>query len=506
MRILLRVCLAVSLPIGGWAATNDSVRLVEAARDGNRQLLQELLRQHADVNTTEADGMTALHWVVRADDSDAAKGLISAGANVNAANRYGVTPLMLAATNGSAKTIDLLLKAGANPNAALPSGETILMTASRTGDAASVKLLLAHGADPNAKSESMGETALMWAAAENHAAVVDALIHGDAHINARSEVLTLTPFNWVTTGMVSTSLPRGGWTPLMFAARQGAMDAARVLAGSAADLNATDPDGATALVFAVINAHFDLAAMLLEKGADPNVTDETGMAALYAAVDMHTLGGDQSRPAPKLVDQIDAVKLIQLLLAHGANPNTQLKKPILGRNHSRGDASLGAGTTVLMRAVKTNDVTVTKLLLNAGADPFLTQKDHTNVLMIAAAGGAVAGGYAVAFNGTEADTNEIIKLCLERGVDVNAFNVNGQTALHHAAERGADQVVKFLAENGAKLDSKDRQSRMPIDMALETRQIQFAGATTLVPARESTAALLRQLISSNQAKNAPRAQ
>ncbi len=134
----------------------------------------------------------------------------------------------------------------------------------------------------------MGETALMWAAAENHPEAVKALIEGGADINAHSTVLTLAPFKWVTSGMVSTTLPRGGWTPLMYAARQNSFDAAAALADAKADLNLTDPDGTTALVFAIINAHFDLAAMLLDKGADPNVGDETGMAALYAAVDMHT--------------------------------------------------------------------------------------------------------------------------------------------------------------------------------------------------------------------------
>ncbi len=342
MRTLPIACLAVSLPVAAWAVGSDPVPLVEAAKDGNSQLLRVLLQQHANVNAAEADGMTALHWVIRADDSAAARVLIGAGANVNAANRYGITPLSLAAANGSAGTIDLLLKAGANPNAALPSGETILMTASRTGDVPSIKLLLAHGADPNAKNQSLGETALMWAAAENHAAAVAALVHGDAHINARSEVLDLPPFKWLTTGMVSTALPRGGWTPLMYAARQGAIDAGRALTDSAADINAADPDGATALVLAIINGHFDLAAMLLEKGANPNIADDTGMAALYAAVDIHTLPVDQTRPAPKLVDQTDAVKLIQLLLAHGADPNARLTKPVLWRNHSRGDITFGA--------------------------------------------------------------------------------------------------------------------------------------------------------------------
>jgi ankyrin repeat protein len=473
------------------AAGNDPP-VVEAAKNGNRVALRTLIQQRADLNAPGADGMTALHWATEASDVETVQLLLRAGANAKAASRYGITPLSLAATNGDTPMLDILLKAGADPNAALPEGETILMTASRTGNPDSIRLLLSHGASPNAKENSLGETALMWAAAENHADAVRALIHGGADPNLRSTVLTLAPFKWVTSGMVSTTLPRGGWTALMYAARQNAAGAARALAESGADLNLTDPDGTTALTFAIINAHFDLAAMLLDKGADPNVADETGMASLYAAVDMHTLGSMISRPAPKLVDELDSPRLAKLLLAHGADPNARLKKPVLGRHHDGGDASLGEGTTPLIRAVKTNDIPVIKMLLEAGASPFLTLKDYTTPVMIAAAGGARAGAYAAAFSVTEDGAINVIKLLMDRGADLNAFNTNGQTALHRAAQRGADQLVRFLAENGAKLDMRDKQGRMPVDLALEpTRN---PGGP---PGRghESTATLLRSLMS-----------
>jgi uncharacterized protein len=472
------------------AAAAD-LRLVEAAKAGNVEAIRSLIGQHADVNAAEADGLTALHLAVQANDAGMALLLLKAGANPNAADRYGTTPLHLAATNGSAALIEALIQAGANPNAALPEGETVLMTASRTGEAAAVKALLAHGADPNAHEHTFGETALMWAAAENHPEAAEALIAGGADKNARSTLLNLAPFKWVTSGMVSTTLPRGGWTALMYATRQNSVAAARTLAEKGADLNLADPDGTTALVFAIINAHFDLAAMLLDKGADPNIADETGMAALYAAVDMHTLGPMISRPAPKLIDELDAADLVKRLLAHGANPNARLKKPVIGRHHDGGDASLGEGTTPLMRAVKTNDLEVMTLLLDAGASPFLTQKDYTSPLMIAAAGGARAGAYAAAFSVTEAGTIEAMKLLIDHGADVNSFNANGQTALHRAAQRGADQVVRFLADHGAKLDFKDKQGRMPVDLAREPTRNPGAGPG---PGHESTAALLRQLM------------
>jgi len=487
----LILCVSALATGSGYAATLGTMSVAAAAQAGSRDKVQELLKQHADVNGAEADGTTALHWAARNDDVGMARLLIAAGANVKAADRYGITPLTLAATNGSAPLLEMLLAAGADPNTTLPEGETVLMTAAHTGNPDAIKVLLAHHADVNAKEKTMGETALMWAAAENHPAAVAERISADASINAHSTVLGLTPFKWVTSGMVSTTLPRGGWTPLMYAARQNALQAARVLADGHADLNALDPDGTTALTIAIINAHFDLANMVLEKGANPNVGDETGMTSLYAAVDMHTLGAMLSRPSPKLVDDMSSLDLIKALLAHGANPNLRLKKPLIGRHHNGGDASLGEGSTALMRAAKANDVPVMKMLLDAGADPLITQKDHTTVVMIAAAGGATAGAYSSALPVTEEGAIEAIKMCLDRGVDVNAFNSTGLTAMHRAAARGADKVVKYLAERGALLDIKNKQDRTPLDMALGQGGGRGGRGGAV---HQTTATLIRQLM------------
>jgi uncharacterized protein len=481
--LALGSCVAFILPAAELA------RIADAAKEGRTSQVRDLIKQRADVNLAQPDGMTALHWAARNDDLELAQMLIAAGARAKFIDRYGTSPLTLAAVNGSPRMLELLLKAGADVNVSLPEGETVLMTAARTGNPAAIKVLLAYHPDVNAKEKTLGETALMWAAAENHAEAVKALVSADASINAKSTVLSLAPFQWVTSGMVSTTLPRGGWTPLMFAARQSAIDAARALAESNADLNATDPDGATALSIAIINGHFDLAKMLVEKGANPNVSDDSGMAALYAAVDMHTLSAMLSRPAPKLTDETSALDLIKILLAHGADPNQRLKKPIIGRHHNTGDASLAEGTTPLMRAAKANDIPAMKLLLDAGANPFLTQKDYTNVIMIAAAGGAQAGSYSLALPVTEEGAIQAIQLCLARGVDVNAFNSNGLTALHRAAARGADKVVKFLIEQGARADIRSKANLTALDMALGKGGGRGGAPATV---HESTAALIRQ--------------
>lgn len=249
--------------------TGPESSLIDAVKSGNGQTVRTLLRQRADVNVREPDGTTPLHWAVQADDLEATQLLIRAGARVDAANRYRVTPLSLAAVNGNPTIIDTLLKAGADPNTVLPEGETVLMTAARSGAVAAVKALLSRGADVNAREAWLGETALMLAAAENHAEVLDALIEAGADLDGRSAPVNLPQLEWGVAGMSTTVFPRGSWTPLMFAAQQGAVNATRVLADRGADLNLVDPDGTTALSFAIINAHYDVAALLLDKAPTP---------------------------------------------------------------------------------------------------------------------------------------------------------------------------------------------------------------------------------------------
>ena len=459
--ILISVTVSAAVPVS----------LIEAVKAGDAQAVRAILKQRADVNASEADGMTALHWAVRANDMDTMQLLLRSGANAKAANRYGVTPLSLAATNGNAAMIEALIKSGADPNAALPEGETVLMTAARTGKPDPVKALVARGANVNAREKWQEETALMFAAAENNAAAVKVLVEAGADMNVHSKVWNFPEYKYETNGMAVFQLPRGGWTALMYAARQNAMDAAAMLADLKADLNATDPDGTTALQLAILNVHYDLAALLLKKGADPNVADNSGMTALYAAADMRSPAGMMTRPNPKLTDEIDAAEMIKILLEHGAKPNARLKKPIIGRhNNLVGDTSLGEGTTPLMRAAKTNDLAVMRLLLDSGADPTLTVKDRTTTAMMAS-------------------SLEAVKLLVEHGVDVNAFNTNGQTILHNAAARGANTIIQYVAEKGARLDKKDKQGRMPLDIASGAGGGRGRGGR----GNESTAALLRDL-------------
>ena len=210
-----------------------------------------------DVNEPEGDGTTALHWAVQTDDLQMVDGADQSRRRATVANRLGVTPMALAATNGSAAVIEALLKAGANPNEASRRGrDRADDRGAHAATPAAVNVLLKAGASVNATEGWRGETALMWAAAENHAAVVKLLIDRGAD-NECALPHAGVPRRPVQPGDAWNDCrhPQGGFTALMFAARQGALDAARALADAGADLNVQDPDGTPALTIAIVNGH-----------------------------------------------------------------------------------------------------------------------------------------------------------------------------------------------------------------------------------------------------------
>jgi ankyrin repeat protein len=414
---------------------------------------------------SSGDGSTPLHAAVRDGDLKRVEQLLASGAKAGAANRLGVTPLALAAVNGDAAIVRRLLDAGAPVNVTLPEGETILMTAARTGRPEVLTLLLDRGADLNAREKWYGETALIWAAAENHADAIRVLAARGALVDQRSALLTVPRRR---TGQ--SVLPLGSWTPLMYAARQNAIDAVRALLDLGANANEVDPDGATALVIAIINANYDAAALLIDRGADPNIADsEAAMAALYAAVDMHRLAIGHGRPNPKLSSELDAVAIVSRLLANGANANARLKAPTMQRHHTGGDGALGPGATPFMRAAKSGDVAIMKLLLASGADPKLTLPSGANALMFASGLGWRNGSPAAPSydQGTEREAVEAIGLLLEQGLDINATTTAGETALHAAISgRGSEAIVRALVERGASLNAKNKQGRTPLEVAV----------------------------------------
>jgi ankyrin repeat protein len=487
MRRIVLAAFAIAALVRIAVAAGDS-RLIDAAKTGRADVLRALLRQRVDVNAREADGTTPLHWIVRADDVDSAGLLIRAGASVDIANRYGVTPLALAAANGSPRMIELLLAHGADVNTANPEGETALMTAAKTGEPSSVMALLDAGADVNTHEHWLDETALMWAAAENHADVTRILLDYGADIDGRSRLQEFAPFRFNLATMVNTVLPRGHLTPLMMAARQGAVDAEGVLIERHANLDLTDPDGTSALVIAIINGHYDAASLLLRHGADPNIADSAGMAAVYAVVDMNTQPAMINRPTRKASGTVTALDLLKDLLDRHGDPNAPLQTALLARYHNVGDNLLGAGSTPLMRAAKAVDVAAMRSLLGAGANVGQANRANATVLLFAAGLGR---------NHMDPETEraaiEAVRLCLDHGADINAANSAGQTAVHVAVGQ-SDAILQLLADRGAKLEVKNNQGKTPLDLVLDDAPAGRGAPPRDAAAREKTAALLKRLI------------
>ncbi len=480
-----------------FAAAAD-VRLAEASKRGDRVVVKALLKQRLDLNAVNAplaDGTTALHWAVRADDGEIAEMLLRAGAKVTAADNYGVTPLSLASLNADAAMIESLIRAGADPKSANPDGETALMTAARTGSAEAVKTLLDHGAIVDAKENVRGQTALMWAVVENHPEVVRLLHQRGADINATSSVFVPPPIRVDRVGQAAgagitrqkaQSAPQGRMTPLLYAARDGNLEMVQLLLQLGANVKATDANGTSTLVIALINGHVGTARFLLENGADSNAADGYGRAALFTAVDLRNLGARGTREATDLMD------LIEQLLVRGANPNAQTTGvvPVRGWQQLDGSWVNFTGQTPFLRAALSGDVTLMRLLLNYSANPNLATAGGTTPLMAAAGINWVAGR---TFTHSPQESLEAVRLCVELGNDVNAVNSMGFTAMHGAANRGSDDIIRFLAEKGAKLDAKDAEGRTPMDFA------QGVFLAVVPPAgKPSTVTLLRELTATSK--------
>jgi uncharacterized protein len=491
----------VALVVPVRAAEPDR-RLVDAAAQQDKRAIGTLLKAGADVNQTQADGSTALLWAAHWNDLETADALIAAQAVVNAASDRGVTPLALAAENSSTAMIQKLLKAGADPNLAQRGGVTPLMLAARAGNVEVVTMLIGSaaglnlgpnaGANVNASTAGTAQTALMWAVAERRRDVVPLLVAAGADIHAASKI---------------------GFTPLLFAARNGDIETARLLIKAGVGVNEAGSDGTEALPLAIVSAQPDFALFLLDQGANANARI-AGVHALHAAagpVDMWMRDWLRARGIDSVFGSgiiglpLDRrLELVKALVAHGADPNartttttgvngwlttkngafepfsvgtgdlkgaTPLWVAAFAANRGGGFAgAIAAGGGADMSRAPATYSDILKVLLAAGGDVRLTTDDKTTPLMAAAGLGQGTFSPGRPRGGRSISAEQAVALLIDAGAEVNAVNEAKFTALHGAAFRGLNEVIEYLVKHGANINAQDFMERTAFRIAEGSKQ------------------------------------
>jgi ankyrin repeat protein len=467
------------LSVNGASAAGELAAAVEH-HDSVR--IQQLLATGVDVNEPQVDGATALHWAVQVQDAALVERLLKAGANATAANRVGATPLMLAAINGDAPILALLLDHGADVNAPLSvTGDTALMLAARTGLPEAVELLLQRGAIVDAREQWGGATALMWAVAEGHEPVVQRLIKAGADVNA---VTAFIPRNTERSLQFEGSPPSqrdadarkpvmhasGELRPLHFAAREGHLAIAEQLLDAGADINARAADGKDAVGLAIFNGNYALASRLIEHGANVNQADAEEFTPLFWAVDRRNM---ETAPNFPWTVTDDPLPLVRQLLEAGADPNHLINatpKALMREGEPR-----LVFATALTRAAFSGDPDLVKLLLEFGADPQIRSSDDETMLSAAAGTGFIYGFHKLR---PASDRLAVIRMLVERGLDVNWHDDYGITPLMAAANLGDTAIIQYLVDQGADLGAFDLGEKndgvfgasieplMPIDYAI----------------------------------------
>jgi ankyrin repeat protein len=433
-----------------------------------------------DVNRRRDDGSTPLMLAVYNGDVAEAKRLLRAGADVKITSKYGATAMGLAAETGNTEMIRVLLEVGADPDSPNPDGMTALQAVARTGNVDAAEALLRAGAAVDAKEKFGGQTALMWASARRHPEMMRLLIAKGADVNAAS-----TDRNYqrhVTAEGRPKSLDSGGLTPLLYAARENCSACAMVLLENRADIDLPDPDGVSPLLVAIMNANWDLARQFIEAGADVNHWDIYGETPLTTAIDLRNrIDGGHASIDP--LNKATGLAIVKLLLERGANPNMQFFfKPANVRG-----AMTTRGVTPLIRAVFNNDSEVVKLLLEKGADATIYTADRQTPIHAAIAGRA-----------PEPQAIELIKLLQKAGTDVNVIalvnhpeEIRGGTALHYAVRKREKEVIKLLVSFGVDMNAVDQDGLTALDYTQSRGFMPFMALQT--PLYKDEAALLREL-------------
>ena len=499
------LCLSASLVAQGPV-------VADAAMQKNAAAVRDLLKQGADVNAAQGDGMTSLHWAASHGDVELSRMLLVAGANVRATTRInGYTPLFLAAREGNAAVVAALLDAGADAKAVSVTGSTPLMLAAGAGNVEAVQRLLDAGAEVDVKERARGQTALMFAAAYNRVEVIELLARRGASLAMTSKVVDLFDLTREAKPAATTPIPgvdraynyneligyMGGMTPLLFAAREGHLEAATALLDAGADVNQPrEGDQTTPLLMASLNGHFDLGKHFLDHGADANRAGENGATALYAVLNC-VYAQKSNYPQPRAFTQQKQTYLdyMAALLDKGADPNVRLKKKVWYSGYNSDLSGVDeTGATPFWRAAYASDVPAMKLLVARGADPNIPtikpagrprfgdqQREVTDVSGAAPAPvgapsvtplmAATGVGYAEGFAANShiihpAGWMPAVKYLVEEvGADVNARDHEGNTPLHNAAAHGHVEMILYLVSKGADVKAVNREGQTTADMA-----------------------------------------
>jgi ankyrin repeat protein len=502
-------------------ARKIDVALLQAAEQDDATEVAALLKRHGSPDATLGDGTTALHWAAYHDDLPLVKLLLAHGASVDPRTRLrALTPLHMAAESGDASLIEVLLNAGAAVNASNDSGTTPLMIAAASGSTAEVTTLLARGANVQAREKTYGQTALFFAADRNRADVVRLLLSKGADPKVKTTIAKLDRISVGVNGEVLddkknspagakkevsadgqkhvheapadaekktvakvddktkdaygfTAADRkkrvygtqqiGGMSALLVAARDGQKDAVAALLDARVDINQTsDTDHATSLILALINGHYDLAQFLLERGADAKLVTSDGLGPLFALIDVqwapHTW-----YPQPIIANEhVAYLDLARELLKRGADPNAAIAKRLWFRSFANDETWFDVeSSTPFLRAALAGDLAAMQLLVEYGANPNLATKSDDTPLM------AAAGIGWAAYWTSNAPTARLdaVKYCLEHGANVNAKDAKGYTALHGAAFRGDNEMVKYLITAGADIHATTKDGDTVADIA-----------------------------------------
>jgi uncharacterized protein len=450
-----------------------------------------LVKKGSDINQASSDGTTALHWAAYYGEVDLVKALLRAEAKPYTRNDYGSSPMMEAATTGNLDIITALLNAGADVESPNLDGQTALMAVARTGNIEVAKLLLKKGANINATEKWAGQTALMWAASRQQPAMVKFLIDNGAEVDKRA-----IDRNWerrVTSEPRVKELFPGGFTALLYAAREDCLACVKHLLAAGADINKPDPDNISPLIMALINMRFDVAKYLVEQGADVNQWDYWGRTPLWAAADTNIVPLSQRGDLPP-VQLTTGLEVASLLLAKGADPNYYLKLAPMPReiayDRANDNPVMNTGSTPLQRAAYGGDVEMMKLLLAHGADWTLGNINGVTPLIAMTNGGGTRGR-----GKTEAKMLAGLDVLLNAGADINQQGgTNGETPLHTAARLNMPEVVKFIVAHGGDLNAKDNRGLIPLDYATGKADSQSFGNFNVVGELPEMAKLIQSLM------------